>query len=165
VVIAPRKLTRVSALLRAAEFKGLKPVKRSALAAAAELPPLTILDSIGELAGVYAHADAAFVGGTIRNKGGHNLFEPAACGVPVLFGPHYGNNFDFAEELRRSGGGECILDSGQLRAVIARWLNDRHECRRCGAAARTTISRGKDILDATVLAVQNVLAGAEACAS
>lgn len=165
VVIAPRKLTRVSALLHAAGSKGLNPVKRSALAAVDELPPLTILDSIGELTGVYAHADAAFVGGTIRDKGGHNLFEPAACGVPVLFGPHYGNNFDFAEELRRSGGGECVLDSGQLRTVIARWLGDRHECRCCGAAARDSISKGKDTLAATVLAVQNVLAGVEACAS
>lgn len=158
VVIAPRKLIRIPALFCAATARGLKPVKRSALAASAALPPLTILDSMGELTGLYAHADVAFVGGTIRDKGGHNLFEPAACGVPVLFGPHYGNNFDFAEELLRSRGGECVADSAQLRLAVTRWRDDRVACRGCGAAARESMARGKAILDATALALHNVLA-------
>ena len=44
-----------------------------------------ILDTMGELASMYAAADMAFVGATLVPLGGHNLLEPAACGIPVLF--------------------------------------------------------------------------------
>ena len=48
-----------------------------------------ILDTMGELASMYAAADLAFVGATLVPLGGHNLLEPAACGIPVLFGPQH----------------------------------------------------------------------------
>ena len=50
--------------------------------------PVLLLDTLGELAGLYEGARAAFVGGTLVPVGGHNVLEPAAAAVPVLFGPH-----------------------------------------------------------------------------
>ena len=45
----------------------------------------------------YAASDVAFVGGSLVPVGGHNMLEPAALGLPVLFGPHV---FNFAEISR-----------------------------------------------------------------
>ena len=47
-----------------------------------------ILNTIGHLASAYAYADIAFIGGAF-GKGLHNILEPLAFGVPVIFGPHY----------------------------------------------------------------------------
>jgi 3-deoxy-D-manno-octulosonic-acid transferase len=50
-----------------------------------------LLDSIGELASVYALASVAFVGGSLIPAGGHNPLEPAQFAVPVVMGMHYAN--------------------------------------------------------------------------
>ncbi len=50
-----------------------------------------ILDTMGELASVYARADIVFVGGSLATWGGHNLVEPAIVGKPIVFGPHMSN--------------------------------------------------------------------------
>jgi 3-deoxy-D-manno-octulosonic-acid transferase len=51
-------------------------------------------DSMGEMPAYYAAADLALLGGSFAPLGGQNLIEAAACGCPVLMGPH---TFNFAE--------------------------------------------------------------------
>ena len=50
-----------------------------------------VLDSIGELAGLYSLADAVFVGGSLVPSGGHNILEPAWFSKPPVFGPSMEN--------------------------------------------------------------------------
>src|SRR6202041_2429193 len=50
-----------------------------------------LIDSIGELAALYALADVAFVGGSLVPRGGHNIIEPAQYAVPILVGNHTEN--------------------------------------------------------------------------
>ena len=50
-----------------------------------------LVDTIGELAALYALADVAFVGGSLVPRGGHNIIEPAQHGVPILVGNHTEN--------------------------------------------------------------------------
>jgi 3-deoxy-D-manno-octulosonic-acid transferase len=52
-----------------------------------------LLDTIGELASIYSLAAVVFVGGSIANKGGHNILEPAAVGAAIITGAHT-HNFD-----------------------------------------------------------------------
>jgi len=61
-----------------------------------------VLDSIGELAGLYEFADIAFIGGSLVPKGGHNVLEPAYFGVPILVGQHTENFRDIVEIFRRA---------------------------------------------------------------
>ncbi len=49
---------------------------------------IILVDSIGQLSSLYSLADLAFIGGGF-GKGIHNILEPAAFGLPVLFGPHW----------------------------------------------------------------------------
>src|SRR3546814_10915936 len=55
-------------------------------------------DSMGELFAYFAAAEVASVGGSLVPIGGHNVLEPAALGLPVLFGPHM-HNFVAARDL------------------------------------------------------------------
>jgi 3-deoxy-D-manno-octulosonic-acid transferase len=50
-----------------------------------------LLDSIGELPSLYSLATVVFVGGSIIDRGGHNVLEPAAHGIPVVTGAHTHN--------------------------------------------------------------------------
>jgi len=83
-----------------------------------------LLGTVGELRDFYAVADAAFVGGTLNLVGGHNLFEAAELGVPVLFGPHTGNVEDVAAALLETGGGRRVADGEDLARAIRDWLAD-----------------------------------------
>ena len=50
-----------------------------------------LVDTIGELAALYALADIAFVGGSLVPRGGHNIIEPAQHGVAIVVGNHTEN--------------------------------------------------------------------------
>ncbi len=74
-------------------------------------------DSMGELPAYYAASRVALLGGSFAPLGGQNLIEAAACGCPVLMGPH---TFNFAEAAERSiaaGAGERVAD---LQAAVQR---------------------------------------------
>jgi 3-deoxy-D-manno-octulosonic-acid transferase len=66
-------------------------------------------DSIGELAAYYGCARVALLGGSFAPLGGQNLIEAAACGCPILLGPH---TFNFAEAA------ELAIAAGAARRVI-----------------------------------------------
>ena len=102
----------------------------------AALPAVILVDRVGVLRDCYRLADAAFVGGTWVPIGGHNLFEPAREGVPVLFGPSIGGVRDAAEALKASGGGVEVRDSRELVAVVTRLREAADRQAEMGAAAR-----------------------------
>ncbi|MBI4552715.1 MAG: 3-deoxy-D-manno-octulosonic acid transferase, partial [Candidatus Latescibacteria bacterium] len=117
-----------------------------------------LLDTIGELAGLYAVADAAFVGATLVPLGGHNLLEPAAHGVPVLFGPHTQNVRANADALRESGGGCEVKDSRELADALLRLLDRPDERRRMGQAAVEAVRSQRGNAEQTVeLVIEKVL--------
>jgi 3-deoxy-D-manno-octulosonic-acid transferase len=103
----PQRFDEVAALLQAA---GLTVSRRSSWGSAplgaeagtdrAATPALTPVadvwlgDSLGEMALYFGLADAALLGGSFAPLGGQNLIEAAACGCPVLMGPH---TFNFAQ--------------------------------------------------------------------
>jgi 3-deoxy-D-manno-octulosonic-acid transferase len=162
LVLAPRRPERfeeVAALLGA---RGFVFVRRSELVRRgrddwpAEVPIL-LLDTLGELAGLYAGAYAAFVGGTLAPIGGHNLLEPAAQGVPVVFGPHVASTEEAASRLLAGGGGVQVRDAGDLAAAFARLFGDPEAARAVGLRARATVVANQGALAVTLAVVRGVL--------
>ena len=96
-------------------------------------------ERMGVLAGYYAAADVAVVGGSLAPFGGHNPLEPAACGAPVLVGPHHATQGDAVAALVAAGGARVVADAAALTDALARWLGDEGERTRAGAAARATV--------------------------
>ena len=75
---------------------------------------MLLLDSIGELAGLFPLADVVFMGGSLARRGGHNLLEPAACGRPIIIGPHLENFAAIAAEFREHYAMLEIEDASEL---------------------------------------------------
>jgi 3-deoxy-D-manno-octulosonic-acid transferase len=84
-----------------------------------------ILDTIGELSFCYNLARLAFVGGSLVACGGHNPIEPAACGVPVLFGSHMEDFSEIARELQNCGGAKTVTRETLVQTATDILTNDK----------------------------------------
>jgi tetraacyldisaccharide 4'-kinase len=143
LIIAPRKPERFDVVARRLDASGLRWTRRTALRD--DAADVLLLDSVGELSGVFAHADVVFMGGTLAEKGGHNILEPSLFGKPVIAGPHLENfrdierHFEKHHALMRIGSG-ADLAQAVLRAAADSGLGARAlaaaEMQR-GATART----------------------------
>ena len=92
-----------------------------------------IVDSIGILLPLYAVADVAFVGGGFKSNV-HNTLEPAAYGIPVLYGPKIGNSQE-ARELANAGGGFVVRSTDDVATALQMLLSDDHRRASAGQAA------------------------------
>jgi 3-deoxy-D-manno-octulosonic-acid transferase len=116
-----------------------------------ELPETDILvgDTMGELAGMYAAADVAFVGGSLVRHGGHNLVEAMAVGTPVVFGPHV---FNFEQSSRTAleyGAAEQVRDPDELASTVQKYLNSQELRDRTADAAKRVMEESRGSLQAT----------------
>jgi 3-deoxy-D-manno-octulosonic-acid transferase len=82
-----------------------------------KLPEVVVVDRLGVLADLYAIANVAYVGGGFHDAGLHSVVEPAALGVPVVFGPRKGNARE-ADELAGKGGGFVASDGAAVASII-----------------------------------------------
>ena len=100
-----------------------------------------LVDRVGVLGELYALADAAYVGGGWGSAGIHSVLEPAAFGVPVLFGPRHRNARE-AAELVAAGGAFSVPSPEELAARLGALLADESTRRRAGEAARRYVESG-----------------------
>ena len=105
------------------------------MAAGGAVPEVVVVDRMGVLADLYALADAAYVGGGFGTAGLHSVVEPAALGVPVLFGPAHGNARE-ADALAEAGGGWVVEDPSSFEDRMRRLLEKEGSAREAGARAR-----------------------------
>ena len=82
-------------------------------------------DSMGEMPAYFAMADIALIGGTILPFGGQNLIEAAACGCPVLVGPHTYNFAQATEDALACGAARRIADAPDAAAAVEKLLRDK----------------------------------------
>jgi 3-deoxy-D-manno-octulosonic-acid transferase len=105
---------------------------------------MLLLDSIGQLSGLFAAADVVFMGGTLVERGGHNILEPAFFGKPIVVGPHMENFRDIADEFRACNAFIEIRSAAELRDAVLRAADDKEvgiRARACAAAKRGAMER------------------------
>ena len=150
LVLAPRHPERVGEVVGVLKARGLAAVRRSDLPARRSPGAVIVLDTVGELAQLYAIADVVFVGGSLAALGGHNMLEPALRGKPVLFGPHTQNFREAAGVLVDSGGGRVVHDASELGVELKRLLADSVLRARLGAAGRDAVMARHGAVRATL---------------
>ncbi len=134
-LIAPRHPERFGPVFEVLRGLGLEVARRSQLAPANARCDAVLLDSLGELASLYALARGAFVGGTLVGTGGHNPLEPARCAIAIAVGPSMHNFQDIADEFDRAQAWQRVPDAPALARVCLRWCTDPLEATRLGQRA------------------------------
>ncbi|MBB1075949.1 3-deoxy-D-manno-octulosonic acid transferase [Rhodoferax sp. 4810] len=143
-LIVPRHPQRFDAVAELITEQGFAVSRRSSWgvqgpelseAAAGAPPTIWLGDSLGEMALYFGLADVALLGGSFEPLGGQNLIEAAACGCPVLMGPHTFNFAEAAEQALAAGAALRVVDlaeavkvAGELVADAARLASARQAC-------------------------------------
>ena len=145
----PQRFDEVAALVRDA---GLSVSRRSAWGVGLEAQPdaaaaqadVWLGDSMREMAAWYALADVALLGGSFAPLGGQNLIEAAACGCPVVMGPHTFNFADAARSAEACGAAVRVVDlpAGLDTALALAHAGDERATRSAAARHYASADRG-----------------------
>ncbi|WP_286790382.1 MULTISPECIES: lipid IV(A) 3-deoxy-D-manno-octulosonic acid transferase [unclassified Pseudomonas] len=126
MILVPRHPERFDDVYKHCQQSQLSTARRSKDEPVAHDTAVYLGDTMGELLFLYAAADVAFVGGSLIERGGHNLLEPAALGKPVLSGPHVFNFLDIAAQLRDAQALRDVRSAEDIAEALQLLLMDEH---------------------------------------
>ena len=138
MILAPRHPERVREVSTLIEKMSIRFFRRSDWNGEGLGGTVLLLDTIGELAALYALADIAFVGGSLVPRGGHNIIEPAQYGVATVVGNHT-ENFRDIVSLFQSRDAVRIVGPAELPLVFLDLLANEAERRELGKRAAETM--------------------------
>jgi len=125
----------------------------------AEDVSVILLDSIGELASLYALADGAFIGGSLVEAGGHNILEPAAFGKVPVFGPSMENFAEIAGRFVQAGAAIQVDSPEDAGVEWIHLLKDPEKMRRMGDTARQLVESSRGALERVMTEVAKQIGG------
>ena len=125
LLLVPRHPQRFDEVAALVGERGLTLARRSTGALPDAQTRVWLGDSMGEMPAYFALADVALIGGTLLPFGGQNLIEAAACGCPVLVGPHTYNFAQATEDSIACGAALRVKDAGEAAETAQRLLDDR----------------------------------------
>jgi 3-deoxy-D-manno-octulosonic-acid transferase len=117
---------------------------------------VVVVDRVGVLAQLYSVGSVSYVGGGFHDAGLHSVLEPAAAGIPVVFGPRH-RNARAAGDLVQVSGAKIASNRSELATELIQWLQNPEDRERAGARAfsyieghRGAAARTAQILDALI---------------
>ncbi len=153
MVLAPRHPERFAGVGALLEKMSIRYRRRSEWSGESLAGGVLLLDTIGELAALYAIADVAFVGGSLVPRGGHNIIEPAQHGVATMVGNHT-ENFRDIVGLFQSRNAVRVVGPAELPLVLMELVADdaarRGLGRRAAETMRTQVGATARVADAVL---------------
>ena len=107
-------------------------------------------DTMGELMMLYGASDAAFVGGSLIERGGHNPLEPAGWGIPVISGPNVFNFETIYQRLVDDRGVVIVSGANELFQHLSTLFDDVDERQASGQRALSVVNKNRGALDKVV---------------
>jgi 3-deoxy-D-manno-octulosonic-acid transferase len=164
LMLAPRHPERFKEVAALIESSGLSSARRTSSPAPGDQNAgVILLDTIGELPATYSLADVVFVGGSIVDRGGHNVLEPAAAGAAVVTGAHT-HNFHAIVELMIQAGAIVQLPplkrpsaAVELTHVLSKLLADADERSELGRRAKQLVTDNRGAAEKTLKLIAPLL--------
>ena len=143
LAIAPRHVERAGEVMRLIKDFGLKAVKLSQLKAGAENDGVIVVDTIGDLRGLYAFASLVFVGKSLCAGGGHNVIEPTFFAKPVIVGPLTANFRDIIACFKAEGALVQVHNAHEFESTVNTLAADGVKRKALGRRARAVIDKNQ----------------------
>jgi len=159
LLLAPRHLDRldeIEALLHKHQLT-VQRRSRGHQSSHSRETPVLLLDTIGELAQLYAVGTVVFVGGSFVPIGGHNVLEPAAHRKAILFGPHMHNFSEIATALLKTGGAVQVQTPDAFGHSVSALLQQPERRQMLGEAAYQVLRANQGAIVRTVELIEQVL--------
>lgn len=163
LLLVPRHPERFDEVTALAGDRGFTVTRRTTLVADAPLDAdVVIVDTMGELAALFALATVVFVGGSLVNAGGHNILEPALFGKAIIVGPSMHNFPEIAALFLEADALRQVQDgAGLTRAALDLFDNPEHRAT-LGGRARALLDAHRGAAARTLEQIHRVLAPVEA---
>ena len=140
-VIAPRHLRRLTEVETLLAEQGIAAMRLRQIQEQGRSADVVLVDTMGELAGLYSMATYVFCGGSLVERGGHNVLEAAAWGTPVFYGPHMTDFSDAKALLEAENAGFCVKTPQELARKILYFIEKPEEYAVAGRGALKVASR------------------------
>lgn len=155
LILAPRHPERFDEVMKTCLDYPFQVKRRTQISADSEWDIL-VLDTIGELAQIYALGDLAFIGGSLVPWGGHNLLEPAFYRKPIFFGPHMKNFSYLSSKFVQSGAARVIFKEEELLEMFL--MPNESSLKKMGDKAKETLDSLQGATEKTINAIEVMMA-------
>jgi 3-deoxy-D-manno-octulosonic-acid transferase len=154
LMVAPRRPERFNEVAALIQKSGLSWARKTNPEQPEDKDAAVILlDTIGELRATYSLADVVFVGGSIVDKGGHNVLEPAAAGAAVVTGAHT-HNFHAVVDLMVEAGAIVqlppVITTEEITNVFSNLLASPGDRDALGRRAKQLVTDNQGATDRTI---------------
>jgi 3-deoxy-D-manno-octulosonic-acid transferase len=156
MILAPRRPERFGEVAQLLEQLGIRFWRRSLWSGDPIAGGVFLVDTIGELASLYALGDVAFVGGSLVPRGGHNIIEPARHGVAIIVGNHT-ENFRDIVGLFQSQDAVRVVGPAEFPLVLMELLSNDQERAALGRRGAETLRSQMGATERTVRALEKLL--------
>lgn len=144
LAIAPRNINRIGEIVTIVENHGFTSSCYSDLSP--NTSDITLIDTIGDLSGLYGFGDICFIGGSLVDEGGHNPLEAARFGKVVLFGPFMDDFSEISAGLVKAGGAMQISGRSQLQQILTTLVSSESERTEHGRNGSNFVSRHQHVV-------------------
>ncbi len=137
LILAPRHLERLEEVEKTLKKESLSWQRKTSFlmkggGSDQEQSRIILLDTMGELIGLYSLGTLVFVGGSLVPVGGHNPLEPLLFRKCVLFGPYMFNFLEISSRLIGAGGAIQVSGKEDLFTQTKRLFFDREKRKEIG---------------------------------
>jgi 3-deoxy-D-manno-octulosonic-acid transferase len=164
LILVPRHPERFGEVAELLDRRGIAWQRRSELPegeAPAEpyrTPRVLLVDAVGELGAWWGLASVAFVGGSLGNRGGQNMIEPAAYGAAVCFGPNTWNFRDVVALLLENDAAAVVRDKAELQQFVGKCLAQPNYREELGRRATSVVQQQQGATELTMRLLRPMMA-------
>jgi 3-deoxy-D-manno-octulosonic-acid transferase len=156
-VIAPRHIRRLTEIEKLFAERGIATMRLSQVQKQGRSTEVVLVDTMGELAGLYSVATYVFCGGSLVKRGGHNVLEAASWGTPVFYGPHMADFSDAKALLEAENAGFCVQTPQELANRLLYFIERPEEYAVAGRGALKVARRQQGSARKQVALIKEVL--------
>jgi len=161
LILAPRHLERLDEVERILKREFLPWIRRTSLQddrKGRDRPPVILLDTMGELMGLYSLGTVVFIGGSLVPLGGHNPLEPLFFKKCTLFGPYMFHFSEISSRLVEAGGAIQVENGEALAVQLKRLLLDEEARNQVGEKGYQFLQRHQGATEKTFEEIKPFLA-------
>ena len=158
VLLAPRHPHRIKEIEEELNNRGIDYNLRTRMKDnISEYNSVIILDTLGELTKFYSISTVAFVGKSLYGKGGQNPMEPAALGIPVIFGKNMSNFEESSNLLLNHNAAIQINSIDGLYHALKIILENPHESEKMGERGREAVLSRKGAISRLITVISKTI--------
>ncbi len=148
LIVVPRHPERGPSIIRMVNDFGFEAKSRSAERLPTSDDQVYVADTLGEMGLWYRLGHFAFVGGSLANIGGHNPYEPAMLGCPIIHGPHIYNFAKAYQTLLKRGGSIPVTSALELETAVQKAVSVEFQ-ERIAKNAKNIVRAGENSVQKT----------------